>query len=177
MPIRTTLLLPADDLDTAWKLYEAAFRDLDTLAVQRHLMHRSEFDAVATDHRIRKYLCEDDAGLLAGLATFTNDLDAVPLISPSYFERRWPDWYTQQQIWYVGFLAVAPSRWSTGVYTGLVHAMFRDLQAEGGHLAVLDVCTERARLPESVTATLARIDAGASSCQLDAQSYHGYLFP
>ena len=32
--------------ERAWRLYDAAFRELNTMAVQRHLMYRHEFDEV-----------------------------------------------------------------------------------------------------------------------------------
>src|SRR5688572_13927439 len=72
-------------LEDAWTLYDAAFRELNGLAVQRHLMYRSEFDEVMRDQRVQKYLCMDDDDTLCGLSTYTNDLHAMPLISPQYF--------------------------------------------------------------------------------------------
>ncbi|HEU4347241.1 MAG TPA: hypothetical protein VFR35_05580, partial [Actinoplanes sp.] len=46
--------------EALWKLYEEAFRELRSLAVQRHLMYRSEFDEVMNDCRVQKYLALED---------------------------------------------------------------------------------------------------------------------
>ena len=89
----------------AWELYEGAFGELRSLAVQRHLMYQSEFDDVLLDSRIQKYLCLDDDGRLCGLSTYTNDLFAMPLIAPEYFARRWPELYHENKVWYCGFVA------------------------------------------------------------------------
>src|SRR4051794_40826872 len=48
----------------AWALYSAAFDELDALAIQRHLMTREEFAAVAGDSRILKYCAITDDGAL-----------------------------------------------------------------------------------------------------------------
>ena len=71
-------------LEDAWSLYESAFRELNTMTVQRHMMTAEEFDQVMIDWRWSKFVATDDAGNLAGLATYTNHLEAHPLISQDY---------------------------------------------------------------------------------------------
>ena len=102
--VRTDLV--DEQLEQAWQLYGVAFSHLNALTVQRHLMYRSEFDDVMTDRRIEKWLAYSDDGVLLGLATYTNQLSAWPLISPEYFARRWPAHYADSRIWYCGFVAV-----------------------------------------------------------------------
>src|SRR5258705_13410869 len=68
--VRTDLV--DEQLEQAWQLYDTAFRHLNALTVQRHLMYRSEFDEVMTDTRIEKWLAYSDDGVLLGLATYTN---------------------------------------------------------------------------------------------------------
>lgn len=98
-----------DSAGEYWSLYENAFDDLRSLAVQRHLMLRPEFDELMLDKRVMKYAVRDEErGRVAALATMTNDLHAVHLISPEYFQRRWPQLYAEQRIWYVSFVAVEP---------------------------------------------------------------------
>ena len=129
-----------DDMhETAWGLYEGAFKEVRALAVQRHLMYRAEFDQVMFDPRVDKYLCLDDGGKLCGLSTYTNDLFAMPLIAPEYFERRWPDLYAQHKIWYCGFVAVAEDARSTRAFAELVEAMYRTATDRNGIIA-LDFC-------------------------------------
>ena len=84
MLIKIVDLITEDELiESAWRLYEDAFQELKSLAVQRHLMYRSEFEEVMRDSRIQKYLCfSDDGETLVGLSTYTNDLHAMPLIAP-----------------------------------------------------------------------------------------------
>lgn len=163
--------------DDAWGLYEAAFTDLNTLAVQRHLMTRAEFVDVALDDRVGKYLCLDDAGAVCGLATYTNALDAVPLISPPYFARRWPYEYAAGRIWYVGFVAVADGAPLT-VFGELIGAMHHTSGTDA--ITVLDVCTrtEQVRhLPRSVRVLLTRISGARVGMErLDEQSYWAYQF-
>jgi hypothetical protein len=80
MTVKMVTDLPAPLVDEAWILYTEAFRELNALAVQRHLMYRHEFDEVVADRRVRKYLAVDDGGRLTGLATYTNHLEAMPLL-------------------------------------------------------------------------------------------------
>src|SRR4029453_2625259 len=94
--------------EAVWTMYQDCFEELNTLAVQRHLMFRNEFYALILDSRVPKYFSYDYDGSLCGVATYTNELDAVPLIAPQYFERHWPEHYAAGKIWYIGFVAVSP---------------------------------------------------------------------
>jgi len=166
-------------LDDAWALYHEAFRDLNGLAVQRHLMYRDEFEVVMRDRRVQKYLCLDDEGDLCGLSTFTNDLDAVPLISPQYFQRRWPRRYAERRIWYVGFVAVHPNGRARNAFVALVEAMQLVAAPQNGVVG-LDVCryNEQARhLPRSVGMLVHRITNTVQVERADEQSYWLYEFP
>ncbi|OLB77386.1 MAG: hypothetical protein AUI14_16390 [Actinobacteria bacterium 13_2_20CM_2_71_6] len=168
-------------VEDAWALYHEAFRELNTLAVQRHLMYRSEFDDVMRDRRVQKYLCLDDNGELCGLSTYTNNLDAVPLISPQYFQRRWPEHYEQGRIWYIGFVAVN----AKGRADHAIAEMIREMHAvAAAHYGIvgLDVCrvnNELRRLPRAVGMSVLRL-GGPGSVQVeraDEQSYWLYEFP
>ncbi|GAA5190880.1 hypothetical protein GCM10023322_47060 [Rugosimonospora acidiphila] len=164
-------------IEDAWSLYHKAFRELNALAVQRHLMYRDEFDAVMVDPRVQKYLCLDDAGALCGLATYTNDLHAVPLISPEYFERRWPRYYAEGRIWYVGFVAVETGAPIT-TFHELIAAMHETSTRDS--ITALDVCTrtdEIRHLPRSVRVLLHRLAGNVRMQRLDEQSYWMYDFP
>lgn len=106
MSIKVVDAVQEDLMAEVWDLYYTTFHELNAFAVQRHLMFRSEFDEVMLDTRVQKYLCLADDGSVCGLSTYTNMLDAMPLISPAYFERRWPELFAQNRIWYCGFVAV-----------------------------------------------------------------------
>lgn len=164
-----------DQAELAWKLYDEAFTALNAFAIQRHLMTRPEFDDVMADRRIDKFVAYDDAGALIGLAPYTNWLDAWPLISPAYFERRWPDLYAEQRIWYCGFVAVAPGH--PGAYLTLIEALYRTAEADGGVIG-LDVCRfndEAHHMRRSIGLALHRISGGRVSAETaDAQFFMTY---
>ncbi len=173
---RTTLtvhsVLEGPLAEEAWRLYLSAFGELAELAVQRHVMHHEEFYEVMADDKVDKYLSVGDDGKLQGLGTFTNDLTAVPLISPAYFRHRWPKLFVANKIWYVGF--VATTRRQPAAFTDIIAAMFN--RAAGGIVA-LDVCTHNQHvrnLPQAVEKLLARTVAPVPATQLDAQNYWLY---
>jgi hypothetical protein len=165
-------------LETAWELYSSSFEDLRRQAAQRHVMTRGEFDEVMTDKRVLKWLVLDGEGL-AGMATVTNDLGAVPLVSPEYYANRWPDEYAAGRIWYVGFLAVAPRQQGGSVASDLVRGITESVRRTGGLVGV-DICAHNEsalRLPTTLL-RLARIWQPSTRLQrLDAQTYWIYDIP
>jgi len=166
-------------LESAWRLYLDAFRELNTLAVQRHLMYRNEFDEVMNDTRVQKYLCVDDDGTLCGLSTYTNDLDAVPLIAPEYFERHWPDHYAARKIWYIGFVAVHPQAQGRHMFRELVEEMYVVAATQNG-LVGIDICTyndEVRNMSHIFRSMVARLTANMRFQKIDQQSYWLYEFP
>jgi hypothetical protein len=179
MRIEVVERLGAELLDRAWGLYNDAFEELRAAAVQRHLMYRDEFDAVMGDPRVGKYLAYDADGDFAGLATLTNRLEAVPLISPEYFQRRWPERFAERRIFYVGFAAVCPGDRGSGIFAGFVAAMYQVAAAHQGVIA-LDICRrneEEFGLPEAVRALFDRLARGTRIHRLDEQVYWLYEFP
>jgi hypothetical protein len=172
MKIDVRTLLAGDALEEAWQLYETAFTTLNTLTIQRHLMYRSEFDDVAADPRIQKWLVFDGEGRLVGLAAYTNHLDAWTLISPEYFARRWPRQYAAKTIWYCGFVA-APYVVS-GVFQLLVERMFRVVEEQDGVIS-LDFCRYNSRLATAVQLLMRRMSGGRCvSRSADEQQFWTY---
>jgi hypothetical protein len=166
-------------VEEAWALYHGAFQELNTLAVQRHLMYRDEFDDVMRDRRVEKYLCLDDDGALCGLSTFTNDLAAMPLISPAYFQRRWPRHYAERRIWYVGFVAVHPNGRAMNAFVELVEAM-QSVAAPRNGVVGLDLCRyndEALNMSRAVGLLVRRITHTVRMERADEQSYWLYEFP
>lgn len=166
-------------IEDAWALYYTAFRDLNAFAVQRHLMYRNEFDDVMRDSRVQKYLCMDADDTLCGLSTYTNDLDAVPLISPQYFERRWPQLYAEKRIWYCGFVAIHPDFQSSSAFSELVEAMYMVAATQNGIIS-LDMCRyndQGRRLSRVIPLMLHRLSGEVRTERMDEQSYWLYEFP
>ena len=163
-----------------WGLYQRAFDDLRVLAVQRHIMVRDEFDAVMADERVDKYVVTDADGTVTALATMTNELTAVPLISPEYFAHRWPKLYDQQRVWYVSFVAVDPVHQARGVMQRIIDEMCAAVDETAGGVICLDVCEYREtsqRLPTAIEGQANRARPGITRVRLDAQVYWGYEFP
>lgn len=165
------------ELDDAWKLYEAAFQDLNTLTVQRHLMTRTEFDEVCWDIRVQKWLALDDSGQLCGLATYTNVLESMPLISPAYFQRRWPELFALSRVWYCGFVAVDKIARSASPFVEMITGMYRVAERDGGVIG-LDLCRyndEVRHLGRVIRLSLHRISDGQVRAEVaDQQNFMIY---
>ena len=177
MKVEIVDLVGDDLLESTWALYRGAFEELNAFAVQRHMMYRAEFDEVMRDRRVRKYLALADGGELLGMSTYTNELDAMPLISPAYFQRRWPDLYAERRIFYCGFVATHPDRRATQAYAVLSEAMYRTAEERDGIIA-LDFCRyneEVHRMSRSVNLLMHRMSAGqVRAHRMDEQSFWLY---
>jgi hypothetical protein len=171
-------VLPGHLTDGAWQFCSEAFRELRTLAVQRHVYHRHEFEAQMLDDRVVKYVAIVNEHV-RGIATLTNDLHAVPLISPDYFQERWPEKYAGRRIFYVGFVAVQSGSRGAGVFVRLLRKMGERILAEES-IMVLDVCAHNEAahgLPNVVRIATGRVAGSVQSRLLDSQSYWLYEFP
>ena len=176
--VNTLQIVDGDLRERAWKLYLQSFDELRYLAVQRHVMYGDEFDAVMADPRVDKFLVHGDDGSLQAISTMTSDLRSMPLISPEYFARRWPERYQERLIHYIGFLAVHPDSHGTGVFGDLVRAMTEPVAIREG-LAVIDVCTynkDRLHLPRAIRWLASTWASSVEMADLDAQTYVGYDF-
>ncbi|GAB3264306.1 hypothetical protein GCM10027586_20270 [Kineococcus gypseus] len=186
MPTRATSLqvlttLNGDLREQAWEVYHEAFRRLEVLAVQRHLMTRAEFDAVCADERVEKHLGVDDEldGRVCAFGTFTNHLAAIPLISEAYFAHRWPEHHAHGRVWYIGCLGVHPAYRGSGIFPRMVAHMCAVVGERGG-VAGIDVCRhneEELALPQLFGRLVDAAGAGARLLRLDQQSYWAWEFP
>ncbi|WP_326559700.1 hypothetical protein [Micromonospora sp. NBC_01796] len=174
MLITADQVVPENLAEATWQLYNNAFEELRAAAVQRHVMFRDEFDAVLADPRVTKYLGldPDRPDDVLALATFTNNLDAVPLISPDYFARRWPELYAEQRIWYIGFFAIDPGVRGDGAFELVIERMWERVLASGG-IAALDICRRNndIGLPKAIHQTLDHLTTGVRTTPLDEQVY------
>jgi ribosomal protein S18 acetylase RimI-like enzyme len=176
MRVEMARILTASQADQAWDLYCLAFAELRVAAAQRHVMNRAEFDGVMADERVGKYLAVEPAtGQLAGLATFTNVLEAMPLISPDFFAHRWPELVAQHRVWYLGFFAVAPSFRGRGAFEEVIERMWSEVRVHGG-VAALDVCGYNTGLglPLAIRRTLESLTPQVVSEQVDVQAFWAF---
>lgn len=155
----------------AYEMYNECFTKLNKHTIQRHLMTQDEFVALSVDQRVLKYCVYDDANNLVGLSVFSNELDAMPLISPAYFEHHYPQHYAEKRVWYCGFVAVLGH--APHVFSKLVSAMFAKA-GETKSIISLDFCKSNDRLPPIVSLMLRRLDPSTTSVHADAQNYWVY---
>jgi len=179
MAITVLNKVPENLCDAAWHVYVDSFEELRATAVQRHLMYRREFDEVMSDARVQKYIdSTPETGALKGLATVTNDLLAVPLISPEYFENHFTSQYRERRIWYVGFVAVSPSNRGSGTFERLVREMCES-RVGPDDIVAADICrrnTEMFSFPDAIYSILQDILGGVAMHRLDEQVYFVYEF-
>lgn len=165
-------------ISAAGSLYVDAFLEISALAVQQHMVTPDQFLDMCEDDRIEKWFARDDEGDLIGLGVQTTDLDAWPLISPAYFERKWPKLYAERKIWYVGFVCTRqdpPAPVST--FAEIITAMSEAARAADG-ISVMDYCTANIMrgLPKGALRILKRSrDETRMQC-IDQQSFVAYDF-
>jgi hypothetical protein len=163
-----------DWTDALLKFYKVTFEPLERLAAQRHVMTDDEFRTVMADRRVIKYLARGDGDEIVGLATMSNDLESMPLISPAFFKARYPVEYRLKAIYYVGFVGCADG---ARAFEPLIHHMIRDAAPEP--IIAVDVCTYNAhtrQMPRVIEDSARRIDPGVTARLLDRQSFWSYHF-
>lgn len=179
MEVKVLPELPENLFDGAWEWYQDTFADLAILAVNRHLMFRDEFAELMADKRADKYVAIDADGGIVGMGVMTNQLEAVALISPDYFEYHWPDLCEQGRLFYVVFVGARPGARGAGVFVSLLRKMYETIGAVDGKVFV-DICSyneERHALPRMISMILGRVAGRAQPTRLDAQSFWMYEFP
>jgi hypothetical protein len=180
MDLVTKTVVDGLEAEACWSFYDRAFEALRVRAAQRHALNRDEFDDQMIDGRVIKHIVYNtDHGIKpVGMTTVTNDLKAVPLISPEFYEAKWPTFYAQQQIWYVGFLAVDPDYHGTGVLAKMIGSICSIIPPRGGVLAA-DICQfneESLMLPETFGRLAGTYSRQPERLRLDAQVFWGYEF-
>jgi hypothetical protein len=164
-------------VEPAWTFYNRAFAELRTTAVQRHVMYREEFDHVMKDERVWKYRGYDpgDPLRVTALATFSNELESMPLISPEYFAHHWPQLYLERRVWYLGFFAVDPTDRGSGLFAEVIGQLWERVLDTGG-IAVLDICrrNEQRGLAAAIHRTLLGLTPQMRASRADEQTYWVY---
>src|SRR6187551_2490227 len=95
MNLVTKTVVEGSEAGACWSFYDRAFEGLRSRAAQRHAQTQSEFDDQMGDERVSKHIVFDvqNVGKPVGMTTLTNDRSAVPLISPEFYQARWPQFY------------------------------------------------------------------------------------
>ena len=113
-----------------YALYLTAFGPMRTRAAARHVLREDEFAADMTDPRVDKYVAWSSDGAPVGLTTLTNDLTAVPWISPEYFAAQFPEHTTRGAVYYLGFTLVDPRARGATVFHDMMAHVLQRLVAE-----------------------------------------------
>jgi hypothetical protein len=168
--------LPYDLHAPVWEMYTAAFEPLRKRAAQRHVMFHSEYVDLMEDDRVDKILAHDNLGDPLGLAVVTNDLKAILLIEPEYFEAREPDLYAAGHVWYTAFVCTRQRPRAPRVtFQRLIEKVAEPIRPVRG-VCFMDYaqCTADRDLPMYSNRLLAIEDPNAEAEQVDAQTYWGY---
>jgi hypothetical protein len=125
-------------IDDLWqRVYLPAFEPIRAKAAQRHVLFWEEFLALMKDSAIRKFVTTDDDGSPIGLGLITNDLSAVSLIEPAFYEAKHPKLFAEGRIWYVVLVCAVPGH--RDVYADLLTTMSA-LVDESKGIAEMDFC-------------------------------------
>ncbi len=169
--------LQDESIGDFYAVYLEAFGPLAIRAAARHVLDPDEFAEEMRDPRIWKYVAWDQSGEAVGMATLTNDTDAVAWISPEFYAARYPEHASRNAIYYQGYSLVRPGRDNRRVYHRLAEVCAyrpRDDRAVVGY----DLCEyniEQFRLDERIERISLRQGASVIE-QVDRQSYYTLRF-
>lgn len=153
----------------SYKVYEQSFKPLRKVAVQNHMMSYSEFVDMWQNPWLEKYLGYVD-GDLAGMSVMTNKLDEWPLISPEYFETKYPEEYYSSRVWYFGFSCIVNEHQKSGLFKAMLSLMAAGRQLD---LFFMDFCKSNIdkKILMLVLRTLQSLDEGVMLTQEDVQEF------
>lgn len=133
------LVLDGDVAEAIWEMYEEAFAPLDELAAQRHLWAREEVLAELANPTIVKFIgWSGDRPV--GLAMITNELELVPMISPAFLRRRFPEHAARNAIFYGIVIFVRAGFRGKTLFARLGALMGQETALHQG-VALFDVCS------------------------------------
>ncbi|MEO6880642.1 MAG: hypothetical protein ABI181_06765 [Mycobacteriaceae bacterium] len=138
---RVTVESQVGETDTTafWALYLRAFEPLRTRAAARNVLHHEEFVEEMNDARVQKYVAWDHEGHAVGLTTLTDDLAAVPWVSPEYYAAQFPEHAARGALYYLGFTLVHPRARRGSAFTDMMQPLLSRLVRERA-VVCSDVC-------------------------------------
>ena len=174
-------------------LYSRAFDPMKTQAAARQVLTRDEFFEHLADPRVDKYVARESGSEPVGVTTLTKHLESVPWISAEYFAARYPEEWSRNAVYYLGFTLCHPltrhgglvrevqgessALASTRFLEALIQAGIEPLVAEGAVIAY-DVCSynnEVLHLSDRISDVLNRYSTVHVEV-LDTQVYYGVSF-
>lgn len=171
------LVVDGDVAEQIWEMYEEAFTPLDELAAQRHLWTRAEILEELANPAIVKFIGWS-GDLPVGLAMITNELELVPMVSPAFLRRRFPEHAARNAIFYGIAIFLRPGFRGKTLFARLGALMAQETALHGG-VVLFDVCTHN-REHGAVDENLGRIATpfpGSSMSLVDQQSWFAVELP
>jgi hypothetical protein len=159
------------------EVYRQAFDPLRIRAAARQVLTREEFFAQLEDHRVDKYVAWEDSGEPVGIITLTRDLHTVPWISPEYFAARYPDQWSRNAIYYLGFACARSTTQTPPFLETAVRMAIEPLAMERAVIAY-DICSYNSAVlgfSERI-AEVFRLNSAYHPEELDSQIYYGVNF-
>lgn len=177
MPLTVEVLkITTPDQDRElWEFYSRRMADIETHAVQAHVMPQEHFREYMDDPELTKYVVYDERRNVVGLSVMTTRLESWgAYISPAYFRRHYPEHYAQRRIFYIGFVAGD----AAGAFAALLAVMTPEVNAVDG-IAVLDWSSynrDVRHLDGASAALVRRLNPTLETSVLDTQQYVLYSF-
>lgn len=163
--------------EAIWEMYEEAFTPLDELAAQRHLWSKEEVLAELANELIVKFVgwSGDEP---VGLGMITNDLELVPMISPAFLRRRFPEQASRNAIYYGIVIFVRPGYRGKTLFARLGAQMAQEAALDSG-VILFDVCSynrENGAIDQNL-GRIARPFQGSHMSLIDQQSWFAVELP
>jgi hypothetical protein len=171
------LVIEGDAAEAIWEMYEEAFAPLDELAAQRHLWTREEVLAELANPAIVKFVGWS-GDYPVGLAMITNELELVPMISPAFLRRRFPEQAARNAIFYGIVIFVRNGFRGKTLFARLSALMGQETALHGG-VVLFDVCSHN-REHRAVDHNLGRLAGpfrNSSMTLIDQQSWFAIELP
>ena len=171
------LVVEGDVAEAIWQMYEEAFTPLDELAAQRHLWTRDEVLAELANPAIVKFIgWSGDRPV--GLAMITNELELVPMISPAFLRRRFPEQAARNAIFYGIVIFVRPGFRGKTLFARLSSLMGQETALHQG-VVLFDVCSynREHRAVDDNLSQLAVPFPNSSMTLVDQQSWFAIELP
>lgn len=162
-------------LDQFLPLYREAFKPIASVAAEKQALSDEEFSRWGTDPAVMKFIGWEESGNPVALAMVTTDLGLVPWISPEFYEKRYPDHFGRQAIFYFTTLLVAPHAQDGPWVAALVEAMTMRVALVRG-IAAFDCCqfnVDVMGVPAFVKEIGSRV-AETDCREVDAQHFYAY---
>lgn len=160
------------------RLHERAMMTLAPAAATDHLLTVVELYRLlerTTVHKVLAFV----GGALAGAGLVTNDLEAVPAISPQFFALRYPEAYERGALWYAVAGIVDPDHRGRGILDALGVRAAQLIRRQRAEVLVWDACKLQFNMMErwirSIVTAAFGIDIGVE--ELDRQVYMGMRLP